>query len=197
MNSSSTRVEIPNREGSLIGSLIIPRDLTRWRNSTLTITVADENYWNTSNLFLGEMVLDITLLNSEGEDVSDLDSALTICLPRPNNTNPRDLCLGYFRDGKDQWRCEDLCLIRRGNELCGQTDHLTNFALLIMGNLNDDPCSTEIGHNVLAWISLGLVGLAILFVVIGVCLIEVRYRYVRYKINTVFFAVENLEIQIA
>ena len=188
-DSRSNRVELTDAEGSPIGSLEIPRDLTRSPNSTLIITFTDGNQ-NSSNLALGEVVLDITLLNSEGQEITDLDSPLTVCFPRPNNTGHKDLCLGFYSEVKGRWKCEDLCLTKKGNELCGQTDHLTNFALLLMGNLKEDPCTTK-GENILAWISLGLIGIAILFVLFGICLIEVRYRRGRHKVDQIFFVVEN------
>ena len=140
--------------------------------------------------------MDITLLNSEGQEIKDLDSPLTICFLRPNNTRQKakDLCLGFYNEEMGKWRCEDLCLTTESNELCGQTDHLTNFAVLLMGNLKEDPCTTKTGGEVLAWISLGFIVTAILFVITGVCLIEVRYRYIRFKTDAHFFVIENPEI---
>jgi hypothetical protein len=54
-----------------------------------------------------------------------------------------NLCLGYYDEGSNTWRCEDTCLVpektsvRRKILLCGQTDHFTNFAILRAGP-NDD-----------------------------------------------------------
>ena len=133
-DSRSTRVELTDAEGSPIGSLEIPRDLTRSPNSTLIITFTDGNQ-NSSNLALGEVVLDITLLNSEGQEITDLDSPLTVCFPRPNNTGHKDLCLGFYSEVKGRWKCEDLCLIKKGNELCGHVGSSHQLCLAFDGQL--------------------------------------------------------------
>ena len=65
------------------------------------------------------------------------------------------------------------------------TDHLTSFALLLGGN-NNNCSNNENENNVIAWLSLGFVAVAILFVMLGVVAIEVRIRAKRLNINQNF-----------
>ena len=98
---------------------------------------------------------------------------------------------------KDKWRCEDECLTNvatKGNNapntggnqenlLCGQTGHLTNFALLLIGNDGEDPCQSGGKSNTLAWISLGMVGGAMLVVALSVLAVEVHFRWRQSQFN--------------
>ena len=87
-----------------------------------------------------------------------------------------------FLDAKDKWRCQDPCLSKNQNgQLCGITDHFTNFALLLSGanGKGSDPCaSSQPTDIVLPYLSLALVSLAIIIVILSVIVIEVRVRYI-------------------
>ena len=37
---------------------------------------------------------------------------------------------------KAEWKCQDNCLKKKGKQLCGQTDHFTNFAVLLGGSVS-------------------------------------------------------------
>ena len=94
-----------------------------------------------------------------------------------------------FLNSKDEWQCQDPCLTSKNGQLCGKTDHFTNFALLLSGAGNQkgsDPCASSISaNNVLPFLSLALILLAIAVVVVSVILIELRVRYVGFvKRNT-------------
>ena len=106
------------------------------------------------------------------------------------------MCLSFYDERKDKWRCEDKCLTTVASKgtpndstqeeslLCGKTDHLTNFALLLTGSDGEDPCgSGKVNDNTLAWISLGMVGGAVLVIFLSVLALEVRIRRERYQIN--------------
>ena len=41
------------------------------------------------------------------------------------------VCLSYYDERAAKWKCQDECLTSANNLLCGQTPHLTNFALLL------------------------------------------------------------------
>lgn len=43
----------------------------------------------------------------------------------------KDACLGYYDEAGGKWKCEDTCLKRKDDQLCGTTTHFTNFALLL------------------------------------------------------------------
>ena len=55
------------------------------------------------------------------------------------------------------------------------SDHLTSFALLLGGTSNND-CSDDDEEYALAWASLALVIVAILFVTVGVLAAEIHTR---------------------
>ena len=99
-------------------------------NTTLVITFSTNVSETFSNQELGGTILDITLTDSEGEPITQLDTPLVICLELPNNTKldkGKRPCLSYYDERKSKWRCEDECLTNPGKDslLCGQTDHLT------------------------------------------------------------------------
>ena len=155
--------------------LFVPAGLSDQLNTTLTI-----EYGSSPNPGpLGSIILNITLVDSQGNLITILDSPLTICLPRLNTTKKEDnVCLGYLDEANGEWKCEDTCPENKKNRfVCGQTDHLTNFALLLLGNLeNGNPCESQARNSTISWISLGLVAAAVVYVAIGVLCIEVYYR---------------------
>jgi len=61
---------------------------------------------------------------------------------------------------------------------CGKTNHLTSFSILLEGNGGS---STE--DYIIAWVSLGVVGLAIIYIAIAVVLIELRYQKKRHEVT--------------
>ena len=63
-------------------------------------------------------------------------SSVELCFPRPNNTeSTENACLAFWDDSKSppRWRCQDKCLKKKNKNLCGKTDHFTNFAILLAG----------------------------------------------------------------
>ena len=161
-------------------------------NTSLTIIFSTNVPGTFSGQELGGTILDITLTDSEGEPITQLDTPLVICLELPNNTkidkaNPP--CLSYFDERKAKWRCVDECLTNPGKDslLCGQTDHLTNFALLLSGaagGSGSDPCHSVSHDNTLAWISLGMVAGAVLIVALSVVVVEIRARWQVRRLNS-------------
>ena len=119
-------------------------------------------------------------MDSAGNPITQLESPLTICLPRPNNTKKSEkVCLSFFDEKKGEWRCQDECLSTDGKEdlICGTTDHLTNFALLLSGRSGkDDPCASGNENFVIAWLSLSFVGGAIVVVILSGVVIEISVR---------------------
>jgi hypothetical protein len=172
-------VELPNStEGAVVGSLAVPPDLSNELNTTLTVAYVIAEPAQFPDQLLASTILNITLVNAEGQSITQLDTPLTICLSPPNDTKKNEnLCLSYYDELKSKWRCEDRCLssIRKDSQLCGQTGHLTNFALLITGR-TEDPCGGPKPSNTLSWVSLGFVAGAILLVLLGVILVELKIR---------------------
>ena len=90
-------------------------------------------------------------------------------------------CLSYY-ELKSEWKCQDECLTHMNHEafLCCETDHLTNFALLLIGNNQEDPCQSSTNYT-LSWVSMGLVAGATLIIALSVLAIEgyIRYQSIR------------------
>ena len=178
----------------MAGSLLIPHHLSNQVNTTLTITFAINVPKNFSNQKLGGIILDIILEDAWGKSITLLDSPLVICLAPPKETksfkaNPP--CLSFYNEREAKWTCEDKCLTNPGNErslLCGETEHLTNFALLLSGNEGGsdrrDPCNSSSMDHTLAWVSLGLVAGAIVIIALSVVIIELRARWQVHNFNT-------------
>ena len=61
-----------------------------------------------------------------------------------------------------------------------QSHHLTNFALLLIGNDGEDQCLSG-KDNTLAWVSLGMVAGAIVIVALSVVLVEVWVRWKKHQ----------------
>jgi len=55
-------------------------------------------------------------------------------------------------------------------------DHLTSFALLLNGNGND-PCDDNQEDYIITWISLAFVSIALIFVVGGIAVYEIYFRF--------------------
>jgi hypothetical protein len=130
---------------------------------------------------LGDTIFDVTLFDAEGDIITKLDSSLTICLPRLKRHQKEEACLSYFDDPLNKWRCEDRCLTSYrlpNNEIlwCGQTTHLTNFALLLGSTNEYDPCSSQLLNPTISWLSLGFVLGAILIVSLISATIDMRIR---------------------
>merc|ERR1739848_505405 len=86
-----------------------------------------------------------------------------------------DACLGFFNVKTQEWECEDECLTKEGNTFCGDTDHLTSFALLLGGANGSDGCGSN-DDFVIAYISIGFIVFAIFIVIISVGINELAYR---------------------
>ena len=97
-------------------------------------------------------VFDVSLANPNAILGGDVE----ICLKA--KTKREDLCLGYLDESKSppKWECEDRCLQIDDNGLiCGETDHFTNFALLLDGNGSG---SSDCGDDFDGWITNSWVG---------------------------------------
>ena len=170
--------------GEEVGSLFIPPNLSDKPNTTLFIGNAGTQLGNQE--LLVSSVVNITLVSNEGLPITKLDSPLTICLQRSNSSKEK-VCLGYYDESKAKWRCEDLCLTRSNgtdkNSFCGRTSHLTNFALLLKGNDEKDPCQEGDQGNMLSFVSLGFVAGAIVVVAIAVVILEIRIRWKKIQLE--------------
>ena len=81
------------------------------------------------------------------DNLTLLGESVEICIkPNQDNADEDDLCLGFLDESlrPPEWICEDSELVEKFNGLfCGNTNHFTNFALLLDGGNNgdcDDDC---------------------------------------------------------
>ena len=85
--------------------------------------------------------------------------------------------MGFFDTSSNTWVCEDECTEKSDGLICGETNHLTSFALLLQGKGNSGRCDSSEDY-VFAWLSMALLILAILIIIICVLLNEVRFRLI-------------------
>ena len=158
---------------------------------------------NDTNQRLGRTILDITLLDSQGNSITQLDLPLTVCLPQlPKKKG--EACLSYFDEKQSKWICEDECLSSSAASLldnlwCGETDHLTNFALLLSGaggnGVATDPCSSSSPDSTLSWVSLGMVAGAVVLISFCAFLAEIQVRWKRHQLESYLSRVSSLQDQ--
>ena len=181
-------MELPSSlDKGLVGALFVPPNLSNQDNTTLITSYTGTSDSNQPGLV--SSILNITLSDGQGNAITQLDSPLTICLAYPNSTKKdQKVCLGYYDENRNKWKCEDECLtvpksgMNRENLLCGQTDHLTSFALLLFGKDEEYPCKSD-PDKTLAWISLGMVAGAIVVVALSVVFVEVYFRWRLYRLD--------------
>ena len=114
------------------------------------VTISRENLGDASILinilppevFLGSEIVNITLLNRRGQEIQP-EGDIEFCY-REKHPTEYSKCLGYSNEGKD-WSCE-ACLEKKGDFLCGNTDHFTMFSILLgaYGNKVDGFCDSAI-----------------------------------------------------
>lgn len=70
--------------------------------------------------------------------------ALELCVDVKAGTPREGACLAYFDETTSKWQCQDDCLEKKTmgsrETLCGTTDHLTNFAILLSGGGSNSKC---------------------------------------------------------
>lgn len=175
-------------EGSNIGSLIIPSNIVG------TNTILDVSYVSNFNHLssnLGNSIIDITLTDELGNNISNLADDLIICFT--DNDVDDDTCLSFFNTFTRQWECEDECLQQKDGEYCGKTNHLTSFALLFNGIDGGNDCDNSNYNEVYGWISLGMLIFAIIIISIAVIGNEIRYKMKKRKIHRLLHSLQTME----
>ena len=184
----------------MFGALNVRPFLANQLDTTLIISYNSNGISDSFNQqVLASTALNITFWDGQNRSITQLDKPLTVCLSPTLKPKKGDkVCLSYYEERKGKWICEDECLTtvaskgtnasnRRSqieNLLCGQTDHLTNFALLLSGSEKEDqdPCGSS-KDNTLAWVSLGMVGGAILLVALSAVAVEFYIRWRQSQLN--------------
>ena len=135
-------------------------------------------------------------MNLELADESqDIGGTVEICIEADKNQqNTDDLCLGFLDESKNppEWRCEDSCVQEVSNGLfCGETDHFTNFALLLDGTRDDCEDSSE--DLIYTWVSVAAIGVALCCICLIVVIIELSYQKKRINIRNTLRYLETVD----
>ena len=177
-----------------LGSIIIPNNVENTQTDLLIDVSYVTNFLSSENIQLGSTIVDITLTDSFGTKITELDEPITICFNQ-NEVND-DSCLSFYNEDTEEWECEDYCLELVGDEYCGKTNHLTSFALLLNvdgSNGGNGACgSSNNDYLIYAWISLGLVGFSLIIFIIAVISIELRYRRKQLKVHARLKSIESM-----
>lgn len=163
-------VTIPG-DGDPVGSVDVPDGL----DGDLTI-VRGSGPTRVGDIEIISPVIDIELVR-DGQQVTDLGDSLRICLSADRPTD--DSCLGFYDVERMEWRCQDRCLQEENGLLCGETDHLTSFALLLGAGTSD--CGSNEMDMTLFWLSVALLIAAGVLILISMVLVEVRIHVLRSK----------------
>lgn len=134
-------------------------------------------------------VVDITLVGSDGNVVTEFDEAIEICFE--TEEDKEDVCLGFFNT-EGRWECEDFCLESSDDgRLCGESDHLTNFALLLSTADAGDKCESSSTDYVVLYLSIALVIVALVTVAVVAVWLELRLRSRRRSRESTFRDMER------
>lgn len=84
--------------------------------------------------------------------------------------------MGYLNEN-NEWVCEDKCISSDNGKYCGTTDHFTSFAILLDGGNGTGGCDSDNGVNeVIAYLSIAFISLAIFIIVISIFGYEIFFR---------------------
>ncbi|MCB9666151.1 MAG: hypothetical protein H6732_18730 [Alphaproteobacteria bacterium] len=85
-----------------------------------------------------------------GPDGQVFQAPATVCLD-VGGKDASDACLGFLDESTDPpaWTCEDPCLEKAGDKVCGTTSHFTSFAVLLGGG-GGGTCKDE-DDGALSW----------------------------------------------
>jgi hypothetical protein len=84
--------------------------------------------------------------------------------------------LSYYDTITGSWLCQGDTYLSGTGEVCGMTDHVTNFAVLLTGNTGKNNKNDNGIDSVTGWLSLSFGIAAIVIVIISVALNEM-YRF--------------------
>jgi len=117
-------VELISNDGSSIGTIFVPDNLAGTSNSFVLNVDFGTNIPFIFNGVLGSAIIDITLLDSSGKEITELNEPLEICLFSQDERDNEDTCLSFFNTNTQEWECEDECLEKNENGLlCGETSN--------------------------------------------------------------------------
>ena len=183
-------IQIYDSEGNLI--LDIRFDYNN-PNEFLIISPIEDNPPIFGSNSISSLIYSITLIDEFGFEIQPSDS-VEICMK--SNVDEDKSCLGFINDDSSppKWECEDNCLNKKQDLLCGKTDHFTNFAVLFTGSNNN--CNAEFDlifdkswkDGVLIGCVAGAILLTLLCITIFIACTPVGSRFIRGKEgNRIYF----------
>jgi len=108
-----------------------------------------------------------------------------ICLKVDRNENIESLCLAFYDEFAKIWICEDNSLTLRSTtgrmiDVCGTTNHFTNFAVLLIGGqgVKCNDCSSDDYYFTGRWEGDLAVSLSLLFLFLVVAVFIIGLSYI-------------------
>eukprot|EP01095_Lingulamoeba_sp_RSL-Kostka_P001483 TRINITY_DN1205_c1_g1_i8.p1 TRINITY_DN1205_c1_g1~~TRINITY_DN1205_c1_g1_i8.p1 ORF type:complete len:360 (+),score=137.03 TRINITY_DN1205_c1_g1_i8:1404-2483(+) len=180
--SSSTEtqsISLSNGEKS-IGQLLVP-DSILGDSGSLTVGTVDLSTIPTDDV--GSTVIDITLIDGNGFIQTSLDTDIELCLSTNENEEIEDLCLGYLDESINppEWTCEDQCLEKDGDFVCGTSDHLTSFAVLLDSGSGSGGCGNNEDNKLYIYLSVAAIVIALLCIIFVVVSFDIKKRYEKFQ----------------
>jgi hypothetical protein len=99
----------------------------------VTVSEVDPSSLPPTDSEIGSKVFDVRFTDQELDNFS-----VKLCFA---SNSTQDACLGYLDENTTppEWKCEDYCLSsNQDGQLCGDTSHFTNFAILLRGSNSAD-----------------------------------------------------------
>ena len=169
-----------------LATLVVPRttETALPIGTSLNIgTVAQEDIPFGS--IVSNSVLAVTLTDNSGSTVL-LNGEVEICFTAEALENLEDGCLGFVNE-QGEWECEDSCLKSNSDgQVCGSTDHFTNFAILLTSETGGNTCSefsdTQEDFRLIV-ASAVCIAVAVCIIILATLVIETKYRLRAYTIR--------------
>lgn len=160
-------VPVTSSDGQRVGTVALPTDIrgTLVVESDTEAEVIEE---------VVSLVLDVTVVGENGELITSFDEPIELCFETDQSEG--DVCLGFYNDN-EEWECEDYCLESTSEGVCGETRHLTSFALLLDSSAGSaDKCGSGSTDYLYVYLSVSFVVAALIVVVIGALIGEYQLR---------------------
>jgi len=194
LSGQDQTVELSGEDGGPVVTVSIPGSLSV-QGSTAEVQVQYSRNLDTNpnRGTTKSAVVDITLM-VDGKIITKLKEPVEICLAYSDSlsTSPptSDLCLAFYDEKCKDWKCEDEDVQSNSiGQLCGDTPHLTSFALLLGGGVGE--CGEYFPHRTIAWLSLGFIGGAIIVILMALVMIEIKYQRKRIVEGRSFRVIET------
>lgn len=185
LDSSRTETIVVEGDGDEVVIIIIPRGSA----TNVQVTVGDDDARSSSAI--RSVVVDIT---------GDIDDDITLCFwtALESGEDSGDVILAHYDEDDDCWTEDDDSLQKEGNRtrngveeilLCGNTDHFTNFGILL--DVNEDNsgdfsaanlCSSDDVVLPILLIILTSVALGTALLIVIVCIVQYYVRSKQHEI---------------